>query len=1267
MKSILLAVLLCLLPIHISAQFPPETPRFTVESDDNDSSVFIAKSPNTSINFRSHIYIWGSSWYTGGASYATLDTTDVPVDGDVLTWSTGDILDWQPGSADGNDTLWSLQTNRDSLIYIFADGDTLRIFDLGDTTVIRTTDNVLRFGSNAANIELDGGGSINEVGAIFGQKTGQALWLSALGGGDTRLNIANELGSKTVIYDSLTPKWTFDTDTLKGDDGTQVIFDIQSVTADSGLFGDVISTGAGSGTLTLSGATSGSAAITVADVAGTPSELVLPTTDGSNGDQLTTDGAGITSWQAPGGTGWDWSDSSSHGPDSVTYADSALVWSADVDTGGTDIAAALAARVDTAAHHDTADVIRAEIRDTATAVWNDSASVIRATILDTADVVAVIEDSIATMSLDSVFVGVSPLKEAVFGATTTKPGYCFQEPDAHFGNATAGMISIGDAFIAHGTRDTTYNNDSLDLGGTMVFRQSVAVDEWFEFVFFENSGDIRFVIPKSGVGLGTYNSRSMFIAGPARLHDSVVHKDFWGFTKIDANTSATGADLGVQDDAEIKGIVYLDTIDNITAAPIEVLADLELNSNDITGADSVDIIKYTDGSIDLPDLADDVIDTSKMADTDHGDVSWSSGVASVEGGFSDSTGAASINNIQVNLTGSPVLDRLDDYINVFASAGDQDDSDIRDTTDGAGNTDSIYVAAGSGYLRISDDHNVQLTAVDWGDTTIAVVDGAFIYVGVEYNSGSPKVFSTSTIGDLNYHTNFDLGTVANESGVLHIDLSSHLVANSSGHMITRISEVMGVERANSLGGVILGETGARNITVTAGSLWGKLNKFTILAINTSGADRFDRYYSDGGSDFTLEAAQAQWNNTQYDDGDGGLATLGNNKWGVQWFWIETDGNLVSMYGTVEHNSIAAAELETTPSNTPNRIQKQALLIGRLVFQESQSTAGSILSQFINGAQGSAVSDHGNLSGLSDDDHGQYLLRSNFTDSIGATGTQIGSAVAADSAGKTIDDVMNHTLDSAEVITIVDDSGLSITNGTEKTEINAGAGNDSLFVGTNDTYVQIGPSGTTEIESLLNLSDNDIDSVNVITLDTISGLAAGNINFADTAMFSFYVDMNSASALRLPNDANPNPTNASEIIADNDDDMLVMTDGSNDYVVAERYTAFIFSADNPSTLVNDTILIPIRFFAPGGIKIDSIGVITDASSSYSVEFEKWTNPDVGTGTETAFDTVATSTSFEAYKGGVATTIALGEYIAVLLPDDSVGRVTVLIGYEKLGND
>lgn len=68
----------------------------------------------------------------------------------------------------------------------------------------------------------------------------------------------------------------------------------------TGTFG---ANGGTNGQITLNGSTSGAQSIKVAAAAGALSALQLPTTNGSNGDVLSTDGSGVLAWAAVGGTG----------------------------------------------------------------------------------------------------------------------------------------------------------------------------------------------------------------------------------------------------------------------------------------------------------------------------------------------------------------------------------------------------------------------------------------------------------------------------------------------------------------------------------------------------------------------------------------------------------------------------------------------------------------------------------------------------------------------------------------------------------------------------------------------------------------------------------------------------------------------------------------------------------------------------------------------------------------------------------------------------
>lgn len=338
----------------------------------------------------------------------------------------------------------------------------------------------------------------------------------------------------------------------------------------------------------------------------------------------------------------------------------------------------------------------------------------------------------------------------------------------------------------------------------------------------------------------------------------------------------------------------------------------------------------------------------------------------------------------MDIIGSPTFSSVQQMQNIFHSSGYVSGGAFTDTTDGAGDIDSLYIAAGTGLIRTSDlatDTNTILF-FDWGDTTILIPADTVLFIGVKYNGGSPVVFQTTADKTLfDHQQNFELGSVTNEAGLLHLTFNPHIVGDHATTMIERTQGTMGIKRDNDIGGLILGEAGTRNPTVSAGTLYSKLNAFAISAIDLSVSGSMDRYYRAAGSGFTKEAAQTQWNNTQWDDGDGGLATISNNKYAVQWFYIELDGNLVSMYGRAEYNSLSLAEAEAPPSTLPLRLTvSQAVLIGRILFQEN-SGASEIQTVFSTVFPATAAQDHGNLAGLSDPDHPNDLLRSDFPDSL----------------------------------------------------------------------------------------------------------------------------------------------------------------------------------------------------------------------------------------------------------------------------------------------
>ncbi|KKK51594.1 hypothetical protein LCGC14_3113390, partial [marine sediment metagenome] len=287
-----------------------------------------------------------------------------------------------------------------------------------------------------------------------------------------------------------------------------------------------------------------------------------------------------------------------------------------------------------------------------------------------------------------------------------------------------------------------------------------------------------------------------------------------------------------------------------------------------------------------------------------------------------------------------------------------------DVSDAGGAT--IDVAAGTGLIRIAASAVSELQFFDWAALAGTVIPADTTrYVGVEYNSGSPQVVVRTT-HNWNSTTDFELGVVVNEGGTLHISQHPHQVGDHANQMVQRMHGVSHITRDNEVGGLIVGESGVNKVTLTAGTLWVGLSTHTIAALDTNVAGSFDRYYRDFPTGFVKEAAQTDWPNTDYDDGSGALVPMTNNRYAVLWFYLETDGNLVMLYGRNQYTTAAGAENESVPATVPDRITAHGMLIGRLVYKKSGAAAISIASVFTTVFSSVGVTAHADLASVTSD-------------------------------------------------------------------------------------------------------------------------------------------------------------------------------------------------------------------------------------------------------------------------------------------------------------
>jgi hypothetical protein len=278
---------------------------------------------------------------------------------------------------------------------------------------------------------------------------------------------------------------------------------------------------------------------------------------------------------------------------------------------------------------------------------------------------------------------------------------------------------------------------------------------------------------------------------------------------------------------------------------------------------------------------------------------------------------------------------------IFHSAGHFAGGEVTDNGDG-----TVDVASGSGFIRATTNPLLSLKFFDWAAVTNqSVPDNSVRYVGVVYNAGAPIV-DIRAADTWDHQTEFALAVVAREGSKIHVSFNPVQVADHASKMIKRDYETMPFERDMRIApGIIVSETGTRNLALSAGALWDRLNRFDIAALDTSVADTFDLYYRNGAGGYTKVAGQTQWPNTQYDNGTGTLATLQGGKFGTLWVYVETDGDLIVQFGRAQHDNLASAQAEAIPGDAPNRLTSTGRLIARLIFQKSAAALSSVTSAF----------------------------------------------------------------------------------------------------------------------------------------------------------------------------------------------------------------------------------------------------------------------------------------------------------------------------------
>lgn len=283
-------------------------------------------------------------------------------------------------------------------------------------------------------------------------------------------------------------------------------------------------------------------------------------------------------------------------------------------------------------------------------------------------------------------------------------------------------------------------------------------------------------------------------------------------------------------------------------------------------------------------------------------------------------------------------------------------------SDGGGLT--VNVASGFGYLELEPEI---LRRFDWGATSIAIPANSSRYVFI---NSSGMLTSDAALPDT-AHTILLGRAVTVTSDILFIDGSASIAEHASNSMDLFNRRALGPVYET---GSIVTESGTRNLDVTGGSYFFSTNHF----VPSGGtAVTWMSARSDGLGDFVY-ANQTVVDNAFFDDGSGTLAPLTAGFFAKHSLYVVGDDGgekYFLTYSQTQYATLVLAEGGNIPLPPPSFIDAM-VLIGSIIVQEGVSAIVEIRDErpvigFKAGGV-SASSDHGNLTGLLDDDHPQYL-------------------------------------------------------------------------------------------------------------------------------------------------------------------------------------------------------------------------------------------------------------------------------------------------------
>lgn len=293
------------------------------------------------------------------------------------------------------------------------------------------------------------------------------------------------------------------------------------------------------------------------------------------------------------------------------------------------------------------------------------------------------------------------------------------------------------------------------------------------------------------------------------------------------------------------------------------------------------------------------------------------------------------------------------------------------------NNGSCTISACNVQIRALNSQTDKLLFLPVPSATLSITQAATEYIYVNYSAGTCSYIVSSSIVS-NYQTMILVAQIYRvplaESNELYINSQVCSCIQDIGKKVINFT---GAKLGKIIyeSGAILSFSGVQ-FAITVGNFNMALNMFSTQAKSLS--TNF-KYLSYNGSVWSELTATNNIDNVNY-QGASGFTTINNSQWSVDFVYVTVDATTkyYIIKATSQATSLANALAISVPSNVPQRLINNGILIGKIVFQKSQNI-NSVFSNFTTALTFQGVTNHGSLGNLTTDDHPQYALLAGRTD------------------------------------------------------------------------------------------------------------------------------------------------------------------------------------------------------------------------------------------------------------------------------------------------